>query len=134
MGRRLKTAPRGRLRPWQGPLPGRDGFTLVEILVVLGILTVGIIPLAMVQTRARREVSKSDRYTQAITVAQAQLETMKGEGFGGAAPDSGQVGQIQWQTNLQNVAFGLDRIEVTVTWSDGARNQALQVSDLVSMR
>ena len=115
-------------------MPDRDGFTLVEILVVLAILTIGILPLAMVQTQARHEVSKSDRFTQAITLAQSQLEQMKGAGFGNAVPDSGQVGAIQWRTAVQNVSFGLDRLEVTVNWFDGARDQTLLVSDLVSTR
>ena len=112
----------------------RGGFTLTEILVVLAILMIGILPLAMVQARARHEVSRSDQYTQAITLAQSQLEQMKGVGFGNAAPDSGQVGRIRWATNVQNVSFGLDRLEVTVQWFDGARDQTIQVSDLVSMR
>lgn len=115
-------------------MPDRDGFTLVEILVVLAILTIGILPLAMVQTQARHEVSKSDRYTQAITLAQSQLEQMKGAGFGNAVPDSGQVGAIQWRTAVQNVSFGLDRLETTVIWFDGVRDQTLLVSDLVSTR
>ena len=115
-------------------MPDRDGFTLVEILVVLAILTIGILPLAMVQTQARHEVSKSDRFTQAITLAQSQLEQLKGAGFGNAVPDSGQVGAIQWRTNVQNISFGLDRLEVTVNWFDGVRDQTMLVSDLVSTR
>jgi prepilin-type N-terminal cleavage/methylation domain-containing protein len=115
-------------------MPDRDGFTLVEILVVLAILTIGILPLAMVQTQARHEVSKSDRFTQAITLAQSQLEQMKGAGFGNAVPDSGQVGAIQWRTAVQNVSFGLDRLEVAVSWFDGVRDQTMVVSDLVSTR
>jgi hypothetical protein len=103
-------------------------------MVVLLILTIGIVPLAMVQSRARTEVTRSDRVTQALTLAQTQLETMKGAGFGNAAPDSGQVGQLRWWSNVNNVSLGLDRIEVTVTWYDGARDQTVLMSDLVSLR
>jgi prepilin-type N-terminal cleavage/methylation domain-containing protein len=129
-----------RLSPWQASTgkaaasSRRDGFSLVEMMVVLVILVIGILPLAIIQSQARHDVSRSDRFTQAITVAQRQLELMKGAGFGNAAPDSGQTGQIQWSSSVQNVAFGLDRIAVTVTWQDGLRNRTLQVADLVSMR
>jgi prepilin-type N-terminal cleavage/methylation domain-containing protein len=116
------------------PGPGRDGFTLTEIMVVLLILAIGVVPLALVQSRARTEVSRSDRMTQATALAQAQLEIMKGAGFGNAQADTGQAGQLMFATQVQNVTFGLDRIQVTVNWFDGRSNQALVVSDLLSMR
>ena len=114
--------------------PGREGFTLVEILMVLMILTVGILPLAIIQHRARREVSESDRYSHGITVAQSQLERIKGLGFGTAAADSGQVGNVAWTANVTNVSFGLDRVAVTASWQNGNAVQSLTVADLVSMR
>ena len=113
---------------------GREGFSLVEILMVLMILTVGIIPLAVIQHRARQEVMESDIYTDSMNVAQAQLERMKGLVFGNAAADSGMVGDIQWVAQVTNVAFGLDRIEVTTTWAGDGGGQSLTVADLVSMR
>lgn len=112
----------------------RDGFSLVEILMVLMILTVGIVPLAVIQHQARKEVQESDIYTQSLNVAQSQLERIKGLGFGNAAPDSGAVGDIQWRAQITNVAFGLDRVTVTTTWAGGNANQTVQVADLVSMR
>jgi prepilin-type N-terminal cleavage/methylation domain-containing protein len=114
--------------------PGRDGFTLPEILVVLLILIIGILPLAIVQTRARTEVRRADRLTQALVLAQGQLEEMKAAGFGNAAPDSGQTGQLHWWASVQDVSFGLQQINVRVTWYDGARDQNIQVSDLMSLR
>lgn len=118
----------------RGPRLGRDGFSLVEILMVLMILAVGVIPLAVVQHRARKEVTKSDIYTTSLNVAQSQLERMRGLGFGNAAPDSGAVGNIQWVARVTNVSFGLDRIEVTTTYQgdDGPMN--MTVAGLVSMR
>ena len=48
---------RARRRDHEGRRPALDrgGFSLTEILVVLVILTIGIVPLSMVQSRARRE-------------------------------------------------------------------------------
>lgn len=116
------------------PLPGREGFSLVEILMVLMILTVGIIPLAVIQHKARKDVSESDVYTESLNVAQSQLERMKGLGFGVAVPDSGQTGNIRWVARVTNVSFGMDRIEVTATFTGGGGDQTLTVADLVSMR
>ena len=57
-----------------GRLPGLgcEGFTLVEIMMVLMILSVGVLPIAVIQHRARGEVSEADRYTQGIEIAQIQ--------------------------------------------------------------
>jgi prepilin-type N-terminal cleavage/methylation domain-containing protein len=117
-----------------GPRTDRGGFSLVEVLVVLMIISVGILPIAIVQHRARREVTESDHHTQAVTVAQAQLERIKGLGFGNAAADSGQVGRIVWNAQVTNVAFGMDRVEVTTSWSNHDGMQTLTIADLVSMR
>ncbi len=118
----------------QGPSLGREGFTLIEILVVLMILSVGILPIAVIQHRARQEVSEADRYTEGITIASAQLERIKGMGFGAAVPDSGAAGHVNWVANVNNVSFGLDRIVVTASWQNGSVMETLTVTDLVSMR
>ena len=119
-----------------GRLPGlgRGGFTLVEIMMVLMILTVGVLPIAIIQHRARREVSEADRHTQAIELAQLHLERTKGMGFGNAVSDSGSAGHVNWAVRVTNVSFGLDRVQVTTTWQNDGQQESLTVSDLVSMR
>lgn len=133
---------RGRLKGWRGAsgrrtAPGRIdrlGFTLVEILMVLVILSVGILPVAIIQHQARREVTESDHYTRAVTVAQAQLERIKGLGFGNAVNEAGVEGTVAWNSTITNLAFGLDRVEVTVAWQEGGDPVSLTFADLVSMR
>ncbi len=112
----------------------REGFSLVEILMVLMILTVGIIPLAVIQHQARQDVQESDVYTESLNVAQSQLERIKGLGFGVATPDSGMIGNIQWTARINNVSFGLDQVEVTTTWTGGGGDQTITVADLISIR
>jgi len=122
------------LRRGRISLPGREGFTLVEILMVLVILSVGVLPIALIQHRARREVTQSDIYTRAITVAQAQMERIKSQGFGNITNETGADGVINWTSTVTNVGFGLDRIEVAVTWQEGGAPMTLTFADLVSMR
>lgn len=111
-----------------------EGFTLVEIMMVLMILTVGVLPIAIIQHQARQEVSESDRYTQGIQLAQFHLERVTGMGFGNALPDSGQTGEVEWAVRVTNVAFGLDRVEVTTSWQNDGQEETLTIADLVSMR
>jgi len=119
-----------------GRLPGcgREGFTLVEIMMALMILTIGVLPIAVIQHQARREVSEADRYTQGIQIAQMHLERIKGMGFGNAVPEAGQLGNIAWTAQVTNISFGMDRIDVTTTWETDRGLQSITISDLVSLR
>ena len=112
----------------------RRGFTLVEVLVVLVIIAIGIMPLALVQTRARQEVSESDRYTRAVTLAQRQLEWTKGMGFAAAASDSGYHGDLTWRTIVADVDVGLRRVAVEVAFTQGAQADTLRMASLLSLR
>lgn len=112
----------------------RRGFTLVEVLVVLVIIAIGIMPLALVQTRARQEVTESDRYTRAVTLAQRQLEWTKGMGFNAAVSDSGYVGDLAWRTRVEDVDIGLRRVAVVVTFTQGAQADTLRMASLLSLR
>jgi prepilin-type N-terminal cleavage/methylation domain-containing protein len=125
--RNLRTA--GRL-----PGCGREGFTLVEIMMVLMILTLGVLPIAIIQHHARHEVSEADRHTQAIEIAQMHLERITGMGFGNSVTEQGQVGEIAWASQVTNVSFGLDQVTVTATWQNDGQQETITVSDLVSMR
>jgi prepilin-type N-terminal cleavage/methylation domain-containing protein len=122
------------LRRGRTASPGRGGFSLVEIMIVLVILSVGVLPIAIVQHHARREVVKADRHTEAITIAQGQLERLKGLGFGNVVAENGVEGTFAWQAQVTNVSFGLDRVDVTVTWNTANTAETLTVSDLLSMR
>ncbi len=113
----------------------RDGFTLVELMVVLVILTVGLLPLALVQTRASQDVLESSMWTQAVEVAQLQMESARALGFGNIAPDTGLVDSAYtWTRQVQNVSFGLDQVTIDVTWNEKGKQRTIQVSDLVSFR
>lgn len=133
MWRKLRQQVRAR-RAQRARRPDRKGFSLVEIMMVLLILSVGVLPIAVIQHRARRAVGEADRQTQAIAVAQMQLERLKGLGFGNIAADNGTTGNVTWVAQVNNVGFGLDRVTVTASWQNKGVVETLTVSDLVSMR
>jgi prepilin-type N-terminal cleavage/methylation domain-containing protein len=119
----------------KGNTPGRNaGFSLVELMVVLVILAIGLLPLALIQTRAQQDVFESGQYTEALQVAQLQMESAKSQGFGSAVTDSGAVDTYTWRATVSNVSFGLDQIVVDVQWNEKGRQRNVQIIDRVSFR
>lgn len=115
-------------------LPNNRGVTLVELVIVLVIITVGILPIAAVQMRANRDVMETGFDTEALQIAHQQMERAKNLGFTAAVSDSGAVGTYNWRTLITNQSFGLNAVEVSVTWQEGADTQSLTINNLLSMR
>ena len=110
------------------------GFSLVELMVVLVILTIGLLPLALIQTRAQQDVFESGQYTEALQVAQLQMEVAKSGGFGNVVTDSGLVDVYTWRATVSNVSFGLDQVVVDVRWNEKGRQRNIQIMDRLSFR
>ncbi len=110
------------------------GFSLVELMVVLVILAIGLLPLALIQTRAQQDVFESGQYTEALQVAQLQMEIAKSSGFGNAVTDSGLVEVYTWRATVSNVSFGLAQIVVDVQWNEKGRQRNVQIMDRLSFR
>ena len=112
----------------------QKGLTLVELMVVLVVLAIGIIPIAAVQTRSHRDVFKSGQRTEALNIAEMEMERTRSLGFNNAASGAGQVGVYQWQTVVATKSFGLKSISVTVQWQEQGVQRSATLQGLVSMR
>jgi len=110
------------------------GFTMVELMVAILLIAIGILPVAMVQSRSTRDVVATGQSTRALSVAQDQMEVMRTAGFSTAKIDSGYVAVFNWKTNVTSLSTTLKRVDVTVTWTNKGVSQSLQISDLLSDR
>jgi prepilin-type N-terminal cleavage/methylation domain-containing protein len=117
-----------------GALRKTDGFSLVELMVVLVVLAVGLLPLAFVQTRSQQNVVDSGRYSQAMELAQLQLEAARSRGYGNVQAANGTAGSYAWNSTVQNVSFGLDQVTVQVTWRERGNPRTVTVIDMMSLR
>ena len=118
-----------------------EGFTLIEIMITLVILSIGLLALAGLQISAIKGNSFSRRMTTAVIMAEQTIEQIR------STPYS----NIQSQSSSQVVASNMNfhrqvdvtdntgpssntkTVQVTVTWVDGGKSYSVPVSTLISL-
>lgn len=135
----------GRRRARRGGAPhGRNagraerGFTLLEIVVALGILSTGLLAIAAGQLAALRISTRSRYLSQAAHLAQAQIEafqamplaSLPGSGNDPNGPIDVDVNDLdmttfnrRWTIEPNTPVAGVTRITVSVDWFDPKLNQ-----------
>ena len=102
----------------------RDGFTLIEILIAMGIFTAAILGVAISTTSVIKANQSSYSTTIAINLAQDKLEELKALpaslASGGPVTDTinGETFSRSWTVTSDSPITGMKRIDVTVTWTD----------------
>ena len=125
----MTNSPRSCLRP------SSAGVTLVELMIVLVVIAIGVLALSGVQTRSSRDVYATGRRTRALAVAQTELEVARIPGYTLIPSDTtGTSDGFVWRTQVDTVAIDLDRVTVTVSWSEKGTPDSLKLMDLISAR
>ena len=110
-----------------------SGFTLMEVLVAMVILTVGLLGTAALITRIISSNKLSNRISTATTCAQDKMEDIRGVGYTGVGnigdPDEDEnpvagYSKFRRVTSITGVGTpavpGLKSITVTVSWDSNA--------------
>jgi prepilin-type N-terminal cleavage/methylation domain-containing protein len=111
-----------------------DGFTLIEILIAITIFCFAVLGLAIGTVSVIRTNQTSHLRASAVNLAQARLEelrAMTSTAFSGLscpsstpcsdnATASGVTFTRQWWITANSPVVGVNRIDVTVNWSDYA--------------
>jgi len=117
-------------------LRNSNGFTLIEILVALVILSISLLALAGLMVTTTKNNSFGSHMTEAATLAQDKLEELRAvrwldipEGTG-SDQKSGATG-ISYARNWDVTANGtLKAITITINWQDKANHSIRLVSVL----
>ena len=65
-------------------MSGENGFTLIEVLIAISIFAIGLLAVAALQITAFHGNRVGDEVTKATTLAQTQVEVLKGADFNSA--------------------------------------------------
>lgn len=121
-----------------------DGFTLLEVIIAISILTFGLLAVASMQTSAIRGNDNASRITEATTLAQDRLEKILALRYTNAAISDGNpaVGtpttyavatppgftgyNLSYSVDADNPVLNAKLIIVTITWQyKGATKQTV---------
>lgn len=124
----------------QALLVQKGGFTLIEVLMAMVIVSIGLLGTAVLTMGIMGSNKSSSEVTIATTLAQDELEEIRNEGFdtapavGAADSDSG-YGSISGYTSFRRVvsaasvgslpATDTKAVTVTVYWDDNNRSISL---------
>jgi len=110
------------------------GFTLIEVLVAIGIFSVAILGLAVGAISITRANRTSQVHTVATSLAQDKLEDLKAQGFAAVVsggPETVTVQNVNFTRSWTVAANGPNnnQLSVTISWSGGV---PLTVSSAIS--
>ena len=108
--------------------------TLIELMIVLVVVSVGILALSGVQTRSSNDVYATGKRTRALELAETHVEMARSLGYAVAVSDSGQTDGFNWWSIVDSVDVSLHRVRVTVTWTERNRPVSIQLVNLMSNR
>lgn len=121
----------------RNPIREQDGFTLLEVIVAISILTFGLLAVASMQVSAIRGNYNASNITEATTFGQDAMEQFLAQAYSDA--DTGTVvGPTPVAGTIYNITRtvaanpnGGQRITVDVRWTDKGVNK---VSSIVCIK
>ena len=114
-----------------------DGFTLIEILVALIILSVSLLALAGLMVTTTKNNSFGGHMTEAATFAQDKLEELRAIRWeniseGGSTDQKGGSTGINYTRNWNVATSGvLKTITISINWQDRA-NHSIRLTSVLS--
>ena len=112
-----------------------NGFTLIEVLVAMVILTVGLLGTAALIIGIINGNKLSNRISTATVLAQDKIEKIRGVGYAGAGAEAGTdpYGGVNFPLYKRitgvvagDPAAGMKKITVTVYWDSDAHSVELK--------
>ncbi|HOO90586.1 MAG TPA: prepilin-type N-terminal cleavage/methylation domain-containing protein, partial [Syntrophales bacterium] len=113
-------------------LPGDGGFTIIEVLIAIFILTIGLLAIASMQVSAIHGNKTGNDISHAIFLAQDKLEELKSSaditGLATSGSDQDGIYTRNWQigpsgTNSRTVT-------VTVSWITGGNTHSVSLNTI----
>jgi type IV pilus assembly protein PilV len=118
---------------------GEAGFSFIDVMMALVILTIGVLALADLQAATLKRGISSQRLISAITVAEQKIEVIKKTPYANIVAEPPTQVTASGMTYTRQVTVANDSplvntktVTVTVTWSDGSRNHTVPTATIIA--
>jgi type IV pilus assembly protein PilV len=111
-----------------------NGFTIIEVMVVIGIFAIGILAVASMQVSAFQGNRTAMLRTNAITLATERMENLVSQNYALISADSETVDNLDiiWTVSENTPLTDTKTIVVTVTWNDRGTFQNVNLSHIIA--
>ncbi len=110
-----------------------NGFTLIEVLVSVSILTIGIIGVLEAFSLSLRAGSRAAHLGEAVSVAQREIELIAVASASGdnLTPQTGRSGRYEWNLKLREIQHGLTLVTMDVKWLERGKHETFKLSQIL---
>jgi prepilin-type N-terminal cleavage/methylation domain-containing protein len=118
---------------------GDNGFTLMEILVALALVSIAVVVAIQLFSANLRAIAYSDGYVRASANAEAVMRSViTDEDFPTNAATAGILDIYRYETSAtkideekdSNLNVDLYRVDVSISWKEGTRDKSITLSTL----
>ena len=119
----------------------KRGFTLIEVVVTLAILSLALPALIRSFTEAARGQAISENMTTALYLLKFQMAEIELQGYPDIGEEEGEFGEdslYRWHSEVQDVESdeieGLRLVTVTVTWQTQGKEDSISMNTYIANR
>lgn len=123
----------------QGLRADNAGFSFIDVMLALVVLTIGVLALADLQVISSRSNTSSKSTTAAISLAEKKMEEIKGTVYTSVAAEpptqvtaSGLTFTREVQVTTNSPVVNATTVKVIVTWSDASGTHTVPMAAIIS--
>lgn len=119
----------------------KDGFTLLEIVIALAILSLALPTLLRSFTEAAKGQALAENRTTALYLLKFRMAAIEADGYPDIGEEEGEFGEdsrFRWHSEVQDVESdeieGLRLVTVSVTWQERGKERLISTSTYLAER